>query len=97
MAKMKRVAVRGATRWSAALVAAGAVAVGPTASGTLAAQDARATYYVYVAAESADLLHRVRFGPEGAALDQTVVVGEMATETEGPHGLGSLPTDGSST
>ena len=91
MAKMKRVAVRGATRWSAALVAAGAVAVGPTAPGTLAAQDARATYYVYVAAESADLLHRVRFGPEGAALDQTVVVGEMATETEGPHGLRVSP------
>ena len=44
-------------------------------------------YYVYVGAESADLLHRVRFGPDGAELDNTIVVGEMAAETEGPHGL----------
>ncbi len=48
-------------------------------------------YYVYVGAESADLLHRIRFGPEGAALDRTIVVGEMATETEGPHGLNISP------
>ncbi len=48
-------------------------------------------YYVYVGAESADLLHRIRFGPEGAALDRTIAVGEMATETEGPHGLNISP------
>lgn len=52
-----------------------------------------ATYYVYVGAESADLLHRVRFGPGGAALDQTTPVGEMAVETEGPHGL-NVSADG---
>ncbi len=50
-----------------------------------------ATYFVYVGAESADLLHRVRFGPDGAGLDQTVEVGEMAVETEGPHGLNVSP------
>lgn len=48
-------------------------------------------YYVYVGAESADLLHRIRFGPEGATLDRTIAVGEMATETEGPHGLNISP------
>ena len=50
-----------------------------------------ADYYVYVGAESADLLHLVRFGPGGAALERTVAVGEMATETEGPHGLNISP------
>lgn len=78
----------------AGAVAAGstaAVAASPIAWGPLAGQAPSATYYVYVAAESADLLHRVRFGPEGAALDQTVVVGEIATETEGPHGLRLSP------
>jgi DNA-binding beta-propeller fold protein YncE len=50
-----------------------------------------ATYYVYVGAESADLMHRVRFGPEGAALDNTTSVGEIAVETEGPHGFSRSP------
>ena len=50
-----------------------------------------ADYYVYVGAESADLLHRVRFGPGGASLERTIAVGEMATETEGPHGLNLSP------
>ena len=50
-----------------------------------------ADYYVYVGAESADLLHRIRFGPDGASLERTIAVGEMATETEGPHGLNLSP------
>ncbi|MDE2753821.1 MAG: hypothetical protein OXI83_14685, partial [Gemmatimonadota bacterium] len=58
---------------------------GPTTPGASAAQQGEALYYVYVGAESADLLHRIRFGPDGAELDRTIAVGEMATETEGPH------------
>jgi len=50
-----------------------------------------ATYYVYVGAESADLMHRIRFGPQGASIDQTTEVGEMAVETEGPHGFAGSP------
>lgn len=50
-----------------------------------------ATYYVYVGAESADLMHRIRFGPEGATLDNTTAVGEIAVETEGPHGFSRSP------
>jgi DNA-binding beta-propeller fold protein YncE len=50
-----------------------------------------ATYWVYVGAESADLMHRVRFGPEGVEVERTVPVGEMAVETEGPHGLITSP------
>lgn len=50
-------------------------------------------YWVYVGAESADLIQRVRFGPcsEGggacATVEKTIPVGESATEMEGPHGL----------
>lgn len=57
---------------------------------TSVAAQARApadTYWVYVGAESADLLHRVRFGPGGAVVERTIPVGESPTELEGPHGL----------
>ncbi len=73
------------------LPVAGQAAQAPSPASGPAAAPPTATYYVYVGAESADLLHRVRFGPGGAALDQTVPVGEMATETEGPHGLALSP------
>jgi len=44
-------------------------------------------YWAYVGAESADLFHRIRFGPEGVAVEKTIPVGELAAEMEGPHGL----------
>jgi DNA-binding beta-propeller fold protein YncE len=44
-------------------------------------------YWVYVGAESADLVHRIRFGPDGAVVEKTFPVGESAHEVEGPHGL----------
>ncbi|MEX2179287.1 MAG: YncE family protein [Gemmatimonadaceae bacterium] len=44
-------------------------------------------YWVYVGAESADLIHRVRFGAAGAVVEKTIPVGESAVEMEGPHGL----------
>lgn len=44
-------------------------------------------YWAYVGAESADLIHRVRFGPAGAVVERTIPVGEHPTEMEGPHGL----------
>lgn len=46
-----------------------------------------ADYWVYVGAESADLIHRVRFGPAGTVVERTIRVGELAAEMEGPHGL----------
>lgn len=55
------------------------------------AQRPAANYWVYVAAESADLLHRIRFGPDGAVLEHTAVVGELFAETEGPHGIRVSP------
>jgi DNA-binding beta-propeller fold protein YncE len=50
-----------------------------------------ANYWVWVGAESADRIHRIRFGPDGAAVDRTIEVGEIPTEMEGPHGLAISP------
>jgi DNA-binding beta-propeller fold protein YncE len=44
-------------------------------------------YWVYVGAESADLIHRIRFGPAGVEVEKTIPVGELPAEMEGPHGL----------
>jgi DNA-binding beta-propeller fold protein YncE len=65
--------------------------------GAVSAQSAptapSATYWVYVGAESADLMHRIRFGPRGTAVEKTIPVGELAAEMEGPHGL-AISRDG---
>ena len=45
------------------------------------------TYWVYVGAESADLIHRIRFGPDTIVVEKTIAVGESPVEMEGPHGL----------
>lgn len=45
------------------------------------------TYWVYVGAESADLIHRIRFGADGAVVEKTTPVGQSPVEMEGPHGL----------
>ena len=50
-----------------------------------------ATYWVYVGAESADRIHRIRFGPAGATIEKTILIGELAAEMEGPHGLQISP------
>ncbi len=50
-----------------------------------------ANYWIYVGAESADMIQRVRFGPGGAVVEKTIGVGEIPTEMEGPHGLQISP------
>ncbi len=62
-----------------------------TGSANPAGTDLQATYYVYVGAESADLIHRIRFGPDGASVEKTIPVGELSVETEGPHALMRSP------
>lgn len=52
---------------------------------------ASATYYVYVGAESADLLHRIVFDGRDLSIDRTTPVGELAVDNEGPHGLAVSP------
>ncbi|HCW77775.1 MAG TPA: hypothetical protein DG084_01560 [Gemmatimonadetes bacterium] len=54
-------------------------------------QSVHDTYYVYVGAESADLIHRIKLDVSGVSIDQTTPVGEMAVENEGPHGLNVSP------
>jgi DNA-binding beta-propeller fold protein YncE len=51
------------------------------------------SYWVYVGAESADVMHRIRFGPGGAVVEKTIPIGELAAEMEGPHGL-AISADG---
>lgn len=62
--------------------------VGATAVG---ADEVVKNYYAYVAAESDDTVHVVRFGPAGGELLKTITVGAFATETEGPHGIRVSP------
>lgn len=50
-----------------------------------------ADYWVYVGAESADRIHRLRFGPDGIHVEQTRNIGRLPTEVEGPHGLAVSP------
>ena len=50
-------------------------------------------YWVYVGAESADLLHRIRFGPDGTVVEKSLTIGELPNEMEGPHGL-AISADG---
>lgn len=54
----------------------------------------RADYWVYVGAESSDMIHRIRFGPGGLVVEKNLPVGELAAEMEGPHGL-AISRDGS--
>jgi DNA-binding beta-propeller fold protein YncE len=46
-----------------------------------------ANYWVYVGAESADLLQRLRFGPGGFVVEKTIQAGELIADIEGPHGI----------
>jgi DNA-binding beta-propeller fold protein YncE len=61
-----------------AILAASAAAAG--------AQGAR-TYWAYVGAESADLIHRLRFDGKQLIVERTTTIGEIPNEMEGPHGL----------
>ena len=79
---------RKATRPFPALIVAALVTAPVTAQ-----SPPEADYWVYVGAESADLIHRVRFGPSGTVVEKTIPVGLYALETEGPHGL-AISRDG---
>lgn len=57
--------------------------------GLIPAQD----YYLYVAAESEDEVHLIRFNAETekAEISKTINVGKMPTEIDGPHGITVSP------
>ncbi|MGE0441581.1 MAG: YncE family protein [Gemmatimonadales bacterium] len=71
----------------------GAAALAPAGLAGQAPPRPTANYWVYVGAESADLIHRIRLGPDGLVVEKTIPVGELAAEMEGPHGL-SISKDG---
>jgi DNA-binding beta-propeller fold protein YncE len=71
----------------AGLAGCGAGSAGGGASGPGDAAVPQADYWVYVGAESADRIHRVRFGPDGIEVERTTNIGRLPTEMEGPHGL----------
>jgi len=50
-----------------------------------------ATYWIYVANESSDLVSRVRFGPDGAIEEKTISVGIKPADLDGAHGLTVSP------
>lgn len=89
------------TRLAACLVLAGCAAAGssgppaamPATGGgdSTVSWDVSGVHYVYVGAESADLIHRIRLDSDGVAVEATIPVGEMAVENEGPHGLNVSP------
>ena len=74
-----------------ALLAACAGPRGPVVENSPAPSSPDQVYRVYVGAESADLVHLVRLGPDGLSVERTIPVGEIPVETEGPHGLATSP------
>lgn len=85
---MRSTALRKRCRGSVPAALLWVLAVLPLAAqGTPRPAPPTSDYWVYVGAESADLLHRIRFGPGGAVVERTIPVGQSAAELEGPHGL----------
>ncbi|MGH7700651.1 MAG: YncE family protein [Gemmatimonadales bacterium] len=60
-------------------------------STALGAHAQQTDYLVFVAAEAADRISLVRFGPAGARVDREFPVGLMPTDPDGPHGLAVSP------
>ena len=71
------------------------IALAAVAIGSVSAQNAppkpTKTYWAYAGAESADKIHRIRFGPDGTVVERTTLIGELPNEMEGPHGLQTSP------
>jgi DNA-binding beta-propeller fold protein YncE len=81
---MRRKTMRSGAAAAAALLCA---SVSLNAQSSPAAVAPTKDYWVYVGAESADLIHRIRFGPAGLVVERSIQVGELPAEMEGPHGL----------
>ena len=85
-----RVGALALTLLSAACVSGPGAGAAGDRGAPVPAAGAGAVYWLYVGAESADLIHRIRF--DGAlSVERTTLVGEIPTETEGPHGLRVSP------
>jgi len=62
-------------------------ASGGNIDGSTGSAPPSSTYWAYVGAESADVIHRVRFDDAGAVVEKTTPVGDRIMDTDGPHGL----------
>ncbi len=51
----------------------------------------KANYWVYVANESSDLVSLVKFGPDGATLEEDIPIGIRPTDIDGAHGISVEP------
>ena len=71
----------------------GAAGASGAGAGSGSSEAPQADYWIYVGAESADQIHRLRFGPEGIEVEQTRHIGRLPTEVEGPHGLAVSPDE----
>jgi DNA-binding beta-propeller fold protein YncE len=71
----------------AAVVAAATLGLGPPTEAPPPTRD----YLVYVAAESADRVALIRFGPKGIRVERERYVGSSRIENAGPHGLAVSP------
>lgn len=84
------------TAAAAGLLPAGASSQQATAApqgGSATPDRPTSNYWVYVGAESADKMHRLRFGPAGFVVERTWEIGELPAEMEGPHGV-QITNDG---
>jgi DNA-binding beta-propeller fold protein YncE len=71
---------------TSAVILLAAMLAGAETPAAVAAQAGR-TYWAYVGAESADLIHRLRFDGATLIVERTTTIGEIPNEMEGPHGL----------
>ena len=71
---------------TSAVILLAAMLAGAETPAAVAAQAGR-TYWAYVGAESADLIHRLRFDGATLVVERTTTIGEIPNEMEGPHGL----------
>jgi DNA-binding beta-propeller fold protein YncE len=65
----------------------------PAAAPAIVPEKPTSSYWLYVGAESADLIQRLRFDAKGFVVEKTIPIGELPTEMEGPHGL-AISRDG---
>jgi len=63
----------------------------PAPAQTPAAGKPDRDYLVFVAAEAADRIALIRFGPGGARVERDLPIGLMPTDPDGPHGLAVSP------
>ena len=79
-------------RLSRALVVAIGAFTPVLATSAISAQSGGASYWVYVANESSDIVSRVRFDDSGIVEERAIDVGFHPADLDGAHGIAVSPT-----